>query len=110
METSNKIFAYKDIQKNRKKQRLGFTSFCFSWNFPTKRITFRDSRQKQLTSYGRVHDVQTKRDDHSLLPYAHGNHACSRDDDCAVEMFFSSFILFFVVILSLLKHEIGLQK
>jgi hypothetical protein len=29
------------------------------------------------------------------LPYAHGNHACSRDDDCEAEMFFSFFLFIF---------------
>jgi len=31
------------------------------------------------------------------LPYAHGNHACSRDDDCEAEMFFSFFFIIFLI-------------
>ena len=65
-----------------------FQRFC-------QEITFRGARQKQLTSYGHEHGEKPIRDDHSLLPYAHGNHACSRDDDCEAEMFFSFFLFIF---------------
>jgi hypothetical protein len=58
-------------------------------------ITFRGARQIQLTSYGHEHGEKPIRDDHSLLPYAHGNHACLRDDDCEAEMFFSFFLFIF---------------
>ena len=46
------------------------------------------------------------RDDHSLLPCAHGNHACSRGDDCAAEMFFSLFYLIFIIVI----RQFGLQN
>jgi len=70
------------------------------------KITFHDARQKQSTSYDLSHGEKPERDDHSLLPYAHGSHACSRDGDCVAEMFFSlSYYLFIVII-----PRIGLQK
>ena len=43
---------------------------------------------------------------HSLLPCAHGNHACSRGDDCAAEMFFSLFYLIFIIVI----RQFGLQN
>jgi hypothetical protein len=54
-----------------------------------RKITFRDFRVIQSTSCGHEHGEKPIRDDHSLLPYARGNHACLRDDDCEAEMFFS---------------------
>ena len=59
-------------------------------------FTFRDARQIRLTSCGPLHGEKPVRDDHSLLPCAHGNHACSRGDDCAAEMFFSLFYRYFI--------------
>ncbi len=78
--------------KNRKKQRTGFTSFCFLrfvFLEPSLRITFRDAHQKQLTSYDLWHDGWPIRGGRSLLPFSHGNRACLRDGDCGAEMFFS---------------------
>ena len=76
--------------KNRKKQRLFSTSFYFnSFFYEIRRITFRDSRQKPLTSYVLWHDVKPKRGGRSSWPFFHGSRACSRDGDCGAEMFFS---------------------
>jgi hypothetical protein len=70
-------------------------------------ITFRDARQKPLTSCGPWHGVKPVRGGHSWLPCAHGNHACSRGDDCAAEMFFSlSFMYYIVDVLTLLGCKI----
>ena len=69
-------------------------------------ITFRDARQKPLTSCDLLRGEKPIRDGHSSLPCAHGNHACSRGGDCVAEMFFS---LFFIFILLLLLN-FGLQK
>ena len=55
---------------------------------------------------GYISKKQPVRDDHSLLPYAHGNHACSRGDDCAAEMFFSLFYLIFIIVI----RQFGLQN
>ena len=70
------------------------------------KISFRDARQKQSTSYDPSHGEKPIRDDHSLMPYARGNPACSRGDDCVAEMFFS---LFFIYLL-LLFHESGCKS
>ena len=69
-------------------------------------ITFRDALKKRSTSYDLLHGEKPIHGDHSLMPYAHGNHACSRDGDCVAEMFFSLLFIFFVVIIP----RIGLQK
>jgi hypothetical protein len=45
--------------------------------FPQKtRFTFRDSRQKLLTSCDPLHDVQPERGGHSWWPFSHGSRAC----------------------------------
>ena len=73
-----------------------YTQFLFVT--PQGRITFRDARQIQLTSYGPWRGEKPVRDDHSLLPCARGSHACLRGDDCAAEMFFSLFYLYFIFV------------
>ena len=65
---------------------------------PIAKITFRDARQIRLASYGPWRGEKPVRDDHSLLPCARGSHACSRGDDCAAEMFFSLFYLYFILL------------
>jgi hypothetical protein len=42
--------------------------------------------------------VQRARGDRSLLPFSHGNRACSHVFCCVAEMFFSSFFILFIVI------------
>ena len=76
---------------DKKKSRVDFLSYSrhFSLTPIFMEITFHDARQKRSTSYDLLHGEKPIRDDHSLMPYAHGNHACSRDGDCAAEMFFS---------------------
>jgi len=70
-------------------------------------ITFRDALKKRSTSYDLLHGEKPIHGDHSLLPYARGNHACSRDDDCEAEMFFSlSYYIFIFVIIP----QFGLQN
>ena len=84
-------------KKNRKKQRFFPTSFYFNLIFFFEPdFTFRDSRQKLLTSCDPLHDVQPVRDDHSWWPFSHGSRACSRDGDCAAEMFFSLLLYLFI--------------
>ena len=79
---------------NKKEQRCGnLRSFLFRIN--VNDIICRGARQKRLTFCDHEHGEKPIRDDHSLLPYAHGNHACSRDDDCEAEMFFSFFLFIF---------------
>ena len=69
-------------------------------------FTFHDARLKRSASYDLLHGGKPVRDDHSLLPYAHGNHACSRDGDCVAEMFFSlSYLILFVII-----RQFGVQN
>ena len=63
---------------------------------PFLRITFRDSRQKPLTSYDLWRDGWPARGDHSLWPFSHGSRACSRDGDCVAEMFFSLLYTYFI--------------
>jgi hypothetical protein len=93
-------------QKNKKKQRLFSTSFYFYFIFCENGITFRGSRQKQLTSYDLWRDVQPIRGDHSWWPFSHGSRAYLRDGDCAAEMFSS---LLFTIYL-LLFQRFGVQK
>ena len=86
------------LQKHKKQQRYLLAAFnVIVYSQTNYRIIFRGARQKQLTSYGHEHGEKPIRDDHSLLPYAHGNHACSRDDDCEAEMFFSFFLIIFLI-------------
>ena len=68
-----------------------------------ERLTFRDSRQIRSTSCGPLHGEKPGRDGHSLWPCARGNHACSRGDDCAAEMFFSLLYYLFILLLFRLK-------
>jgi hypothetical protein len=41
--------------------------------------------------------VQPKRGDHSWWPFSHGSRACSRDGDCAAEMF-SSLLFYYLFV------------
>ena len=52
-------------------------------------LIFRGARQIRLTSCGPLRGVKPGHDGHFWWPCAHGNHACSRGDDCAAEMFSS---------------------
>ena len=97
------VFAFHHNIKSHKNTKSSKESLLAAFNVIVDRrislseITFRGARQKQLTSYGHEHGEKPIRDDHSLLPYAHGNHACSRDDDCEAEMFFSFFFIIFLI-------------
>ena len=77
-------------------------------------ITFRGSRRILSVSYDPLRGVLPTRDDHSLLPFSRGIHACSRGDDCAAEMFFSLFFLIlfrcYFVIKRTQQSAFGLQK
>jgi hypothetical protein len=85
----------KDKKIKRSKENLYF--FLFLLHFLRKgEITFRGSRQKQLTSYDLWRDVQPKRGDHSWWPFSRGSRACLRDGDCAAEMFSSLLFLLFI--------------
>ena len=53
-----------------------------------------------------VYFLENTPNSYSLLPCAHGNHACLRGDDCAAEMFFSLFYLIFIVVI----RQFGLQN
>ena len=55
------------------------------------RTTFRGARRWQWASYGHEHGETQVRGDRSLLTYAHGSRAYSRDGGCVVETFFSLF-------------------
>ena len=95
------VFAFHHNIKSHKNTKSSKESLLAAFNVIVDRrislseITFRGARQKQLTSCGHEHGEKPIRDDHSLLPYAHGNHACLRDDDCEAEMFFSFFLFIF---------------
>jgi len=89
------------LQKKQKEAKINLYFFLFLLNFLlNNRITFRDARQKPLTSYDPWRDVQPVRDDHSWWPFSHGSRACSRDGDCAAEMFFSLLFLLIYLLLS----------
>ena len=82
-----------------KRSKVTFAPFCllrFVVFEPFLRITFRDSHQKQLTSYDLWRDGWPARGDHSLWPFSHGSRACSRDGDCVAEMFFSLLYTYFI--------------
>ena len=86
----------KDKKIKRSKENLYF--FLFLLHFLRKgEITFRGSRQKQLTSYDLWRDVQPKRGDHSWWPFSRGSRACLRDGDCAAEMF-SSLLFYYLFV------------
>ena len=55
------------------------------------RTTFRGARRWQWASYDHEHGETQVRGDRSLLTYAHGSRAYSRDGGCVVETFFSLF-------------------
>jgi hypothetical protein len=63
----------KKIKRSKDKPLLLSILASFS---AKKGITFRDSRQKPLTSYDLWRDVQPKRGDHSWWPFSHGSRAC----------------------------------
>jgi hypothetical protein len=85
------------IGKKIKRSKENLYFFLFLLHFLRKgEITFRGSRQKQLTSYDLWRDVQPKRGDRSWWPFSHGSRACSRDGDCAAEMFFSLLLYLFI--------------
>ncbi len=100
---------YRHRQKDRQKKSradLRLLPTILSVDSNMMEITFRDARQKRSTSCDPLHGEKPVHDDHSSMPYAHGNRACSRDGDCAVEMFFSLFYyLIFVII-----RQFGLQN
>jgi len=75
--------------------------FLFSFIIHDKRrITFRGSRQILSVFYDPWRGVKPKRDGHSLLPCARGNHACSRGGDCGAGMFFSLLYNCFMLLFS----------
>ena len=91
-----------DAIKKQEEAKMTFTSSCFLCLAQFKafqRITFRDARQKPLTSYDLWRDGWPARGDHSLWPFSHGSRACSRDGDCVAEMFFSLLYTYFIIII-----------
>ena len=73
------------------------------WSCTKEWFTFRGARQKRSTSCSPLHGEKPGRDGHSWWPYARGNHACLRGDDCAAEMFFSLRYYLFILLLFRLK-------
>ena len=90
----------KELKKQKEVEIIPYF-FLFFTNLPyeRQRITFRDAHQKPLTSCGPLHDVRPKRDDHFWWSFSHGNHACSRDGDCGVEMFSSLLYIYLFVMI-----------
>lgn len=90
------------LLKNKKQQRKYLlAAFCILQKLFLNSTIYRDVRQKQSISCGRVHVLKPKRDVRSSLPFSLGSRVCSLFFCCVAEMFFSSLYCLFVVIISL---------
>jgi hypothetical protein len=71
-------FSIAKIMKKQKEAKNSLYFFLFFLHFlsETACFTFRDARQKQLTSCGPLRGVKPTRGDHSLWPFSHGSRAC----------------------------------
>jgi hypothetical protein len=103
------LFAYKSNKKTERSKEFSLLlSVLPSFSLrDTRFLTFRDARLIQLTSYGPLRGVKPTRGDHSSWPFSHGSRACSRDGDCAAEMFFSLLFSLFIVVTI---YRFGVQK